>query len=217
MLNGIISLTNSDRYIENGGLTINEVLIKPYEENTISISLEIYIENDSDQTEEIQKWNIVCRDIMYNTSNKIHEFKIPGTQIKLYSSHPVLWNYSTSHYFSVSGLCNNIPELMGDLFIAHQKACGNWVDFAAIFSSLPETLLTQRENQLAAPQEIANTYFEVLRNHEIQYTVNEVVEGEKGLHALFFSNPKIWSDDECFGQPYLIAKQFEEIELSKSN
>jgi hypothetical protein len=213
MLEQLRKLTSSDDYLKDGGLRIKEVLIRPWEEKEMKIILEILMDFPTSQLPEKQTWEIVCQDIMYNTSNRIQEPKIPHTQIKVLTEHPALWNYSRSIYFSVNGTCDNIPELMGDLFIGHDKVCGNWVDFQWLYSGLPETLATQRENQLAVPEQLSDSCFKVFKKHNIKYVVNEIEKGDKDLLMLLFSNPDIWPDNYCFGQPYLIARNFGEKRL----
>lgn len=214
MLEQLIQLTNSENYKQNGGMRITEVLIRPWDENEIKIKLETFIDDPvEEQLSQKQIWQITCKDIMYNTSSRIHEPKIPHTQIKLFTEHPVLWNYGNSIYFSINGVCDNISEVVGDLFSAHDKACGNWVDFHWLFASLPETLKAQRRNQFAVPEKLFETYSSIFKAHQINVSINEHQKGEDNLAVLFFSNPNICSDEYSFGQPYLVAKKFEETKI----
>jgi hypothetical protein len=212
MLEQLIRLTASPEYLERGSMRVKEVLIRPWEGVPIKIILDVYFEND--QSLAIQTWELICKDIMYNTSNKVHEPKIPQTQIKLYSEHPILWNYDDETFYSVKGTSANISELMGDLFIANSNASGNWVAFDDLFWSLPKTLETQRKNQLAMPNQLCEPCFEVFKKHKIEYVINSVQKGQReGLNVLFFSRPQNWPDNESFGQPYLVAKEFGERSL----
>lgn len=213
MLKQLIQLTNSDGYKQNGGMRIKEVSIRPWDESEVKILFEIFINNMIKELSQRQTWQITCKGIMYNTASRIHEPKIPHTQIKVFTEHPVLWNYSDSIYFSVKGIPDNISEVIGDLFSAHDKACGNWVDFHWLFSGLPETLKTQRRNQLAVPEKLFETYNAIFKKHNITVSVNEHQKEDNSLAVLFFSNPDIWSDDYSFGQPYLVAKKFEEKQI----
>jgi len=214
MLEQLIQLTNSNDYKQNGGMRITEVLIQPWNKNEMKITLETFIDNPTqEEVSQKQTWQIKCKHIMYNTSSKIHEPKIPHTQIKVFTEHPVLWNYGNSIYFSVDGVCDNIAEVVGDLFLVHDKACGNWVDFHWLFASLPETLKTQRQNQLAVPEKLFETYNGIFKKHKINVSINEHQKGENDLVVLFFSSPNIYPDDYSFGQPYLVAKEFEEIQI----
>ena len=207
MLEQLTRLTTSDDYLEHGTMRIKEVLVRPWEEKEVLITLEIIIDLPSHQEADRQTWQIACKDVMYNTSNRIHEPKV-RPQIKVLTHHPVLWNYGRQTYFSVSGICNNISQLMGDLFAEHDKACGGWVDFHWLYSGLPETLLTQRENQLAVPSPLADTCFKVLKKYDIGYIINEECDGETGLSMLLFSDFNNWDDNYSWGQPYLIAKEY---------
>ena len=103
---------------------------------------------------------------------------------------------------------------MGELFIAHTKTCGGWVDFHRLYDGLPQTLETLRENQLAVPLRLKDTCFQVLDRYGVKYKVNSIQENEKGYKLLLFSNDGIWPDDENFGQSFLIAKEFAERKLN---
>jgi hypothetical protein len=209
MLEKLIKLTATPEYLERGSMRVKEVLIRPWEEAPIKIILDIYFEND--QSLDIQTWELTCKDIMYNTSSKVHEPKIPQTQIKLYSDHPILWNYDDETFYSVKGTCANISEFMGDLFFANSNASGNWVAFDDLFWGLPKALETQPQNQLAMPNQLCNSCFEVFKKHKIEYIINAVQKGRReGLKVLFFSRPQNWPDNKSFGQPYMVAKEFEE-------
>jgi len=208
MLDQLTQLTNSDEYIQRMNLFITEVVIRPKEE--MRITLEIFDDFSKNVEKDKQVWEIICKDIIYSTSNKIHEPKRPYNRINVYTDHPVLLNYVSSVYFSITGTCDNIAELMGDLFIAHDKTCGDWVDFHWLFSSLPETLRTLRSNQLSLPEKLFPIYAEVFKKHNLQFTINEVDKQENDLTVLIFGNPDVAPDNYCFGQPYVVAGSFEE-------
>ena len=103
---------------------------------------------------------------------------------------------------------------MGELFIEHSKACGNWVEFHRLYHSLPETLATFRENQLAIPSRLKDTCFHVLERHGILCRINDIDKKEKEYQVLFFSNDGNWPDEENFKQSYIIAESSSERRLS---
>lgn len=103
---------------------------------------------------------------------------------------------------------------MGDLFIEHTKACGNWVSFHWLYASLPETLATLRENQLSIPVPLKNACFQVLDKFGIKYRVNDIQKNDKLYQILFFSNAEIWPDNENFKQSHIIAETFSERRIS---
>src|SRR4051812_32875166 len=98
MLNQLVRLTNSEEYIHQWNLVITEVIVRPREKAELRITLEVFdgfsenIENDK------QVWEIICKDIIYSTSNKIHEPKRPYNRINIYTDHPVLLNYGNELY-----------------------------------------------------------------------------------------------------------------------
>jgi hypothetical protein len=97
---------------------------------------------------------------------------------------------------------------MGDLFIEHSKACGGWVDFNCLYGGLAETIQTLRKNQLAIPMRLKDSCFGVLDRHGISYQVNAVEKSENKYRLLLFSCEINWPDNENFGQPHIIAKEF---------
>ncbi|MGF2411491.1 hypothetical protein [Ferruginibacter sp.] len=212
MLDQIQTITSSEGYLKGGGIKILEVLFTPWENTELKIRLEIFIEFDYGERTETQTWEISCKGTW--GSKGIEHPKIPHTQIKLLKDHPVLWDDDDSSYYSVKGTCENIPEFMGDLYIAHKSICGDWIDFHRLYSSLPETLKTQRENQLKIPNRLQKSCFEVFDKHGIKYEINEVEKKRIDYYVLFFSTPDIWPDDQNFMQAYVIAEYFEEVRIT---
>jgi hypothetical protein len=126
----------------------------------------------------------------------------------------LLWHLGDQVYFSVTSKSSDIPALMGELFIKHTKASGNWVDFHWLYSGLPETLETLRENQLAIPAGLKTACFKMLDKYGVEYCINTIQKNDKNYHVLFFSKSDIWPDKENFKQSYIIAKGFSERRLS---
>jgi hypothetical protein len=153
-------------------------------------------------------WEVVCNGLGLEDGRQLPNALIPTCQIKLLETHPLLWQYENEISFSIITGTEAISSLIGDLFIEHSNACGNWIHFHWLYSSLPETLLTLRENQLAIPAPLKDACFRVLDKYGVRYSINQIQEGEKGYNLLFFSSTKIWPDEENFGQPYIIAKEF---------
>lgn len=168
----------------------------------------VELSEDDMLDEERQVWEVTCNGLA--GTDGIPLALIPTTQIKIYDQHPLLWNFENEIFFSIKSRTDDILALMGDLFIEHSKACGNWIDFHWLYSGLPETLFTLRENQLAIPAPLQKACFSVLEKHNVQYSINEVQENEEGYSVLFFSNTANWPDEENFGQSHIIAKEFSE-------
>ncbi len=210
MLDKLIEITASSPYITSGSLRVKETLIKPWEIPDTTLIFEIWNEDDEDVASEV--WKVTCYDLAHTQS--IPQFVIPRTKLKLFDQHPLLWNFDDEIYFSIRSKTDHIAKLMGELFIEHTKACGNWVDFQWLYSSLPTTLETLRENQLAIPVPLKNACFDTLEKYGIKYQVNSVQQKPNEYKVLFFSNSDIWPDEENFKQPYIIAKEFSENKLS---
>jgi hypothetical protein len=146
-------------------------------------------------------------------TNGIPQAIIPGTKLILLTDHPVLWSIDNSIFFSVISKAANIAELMGDLFIAHSEASGNWVSFHSLYSGLPTVLETERKNQFTIPKQLERSCFDTLTKYCVTYQINTVEISSEKYKVLFFSNEAIWRNEANFGQSYIIAKQFYESRL----
>ena len=210
MLKELRRITSTEPYKSAGGMRMKEILITPWPTLNAKFVVEIWTDENEDAAPEM--WEIICNDLAQ--TGGIPQTIIPRTQLELFDNHPVLWHLDDEIFFSVIGKTENIPALMGELFIEHTKACGNWVDFQWLYSGLPTTLASLGENQLAIPIQLKSACFEVLDRHNIKYRINTIQESEKGYSVLFFSNPDIWPIEENFKQSYIIAKEFSERRLS---
>jgi len=153
-------------------------------------------------------WKVACDGLF---DHRLHiGYLRPFYQVKILTEHPVLWNYHSKIYFSVYGTVKDIPSLLGDLFLVHGKACGNWVEFDRVFGFLPEILGNTTDNQLAAPTPLWPHYVKVFEQHNLNYTVNEIEEDQR-FSALLFSSID-FPDDYNYGQPFAIAESFELLE-----
>jgi len=210
MLEELRRITSTEPYKTYGGMRMKEILITPWDTPNAKFVFEIWIDENEDKAPEI--WEVICNDLAQ--TDGIPQFIIARTQLKVFDNHPLLWHSDDDVYFSVTSKSSDIPALMGELFIEHTKACGNWVDFHTLYDGLPETLETLRENQLAIPVRLKNVCFNVLDKYGVEYLINAVENRGKDYYVLFFSNSDIWPDEENFKQPYIIAKQFSERKLS---
>jgi hypothetical protein len=210
MLEELRRITSTQPYKSSGGMKVKEISIMPWDSKNTKLILDIWI--DDEESTQVQTWELTCTDLAQ--TDGIPQMIIPGTQLKVFEDHPILWSLDDEVFFSVTSKASNIPALMGELFIAHTKACGNWIEFHWLYGSLPETLETLRENQLAVPVPLKDTCFHVLEHYGVEYRVNTIQENEKGYKVLFFSNEEIWPDAINFKQSYIIAKEFSERRLS---
>jgi hypothetical protein len=210
MLKELRRITSTEPYKSDGGMRMKEILITPWDTPNAKFLFEIWTDDNEGTVPEM--WEVICNDLAQ--TDRIPQSIIPRTQLELFVNHPVLWHLDDKVFFSISSKADNIPELMGELFIEHTKACGNWVDFQWLYSSLPTTLETLRENQLAIPVQLKSSCFDVLKKHGVKYQVNTIQENDKGYKFLFFSNPEIWPNEVNFKQSYIIAKEFSETRLS---
>ena len=189
----------------NNGMRVKEISVKPWESPDAKFLFEVWKDGLSDAPHEM--WEVTCMDLRDNQG--IPLAVMSGTQLKLLDNHPLLW--SREVYFTITGSAENIPSIMGELFIEHTKVCGNWVDFHWLYSSLPETLETLRENQLAIPINLKDSCFQILERHGVKFKVNSIESEDqnflKDCQVLLFSHEN-WPDSENFRQSYIIGKGF---------
>jgi hypothetical protein len=193
MLEELRRITSTEPYTSNGGMWIKEITITPWANADAKFVFELSEDDMIDQ--ERQVWEVSCKGLA--ETDGIPQAIIPTTQIKVYDDHQLLWNFQNKIFFSIKSKSDNIPSMMGELFIEHSKSCGNWIEFHWLYASLPETLMTLRENQLAIPAPLQKACFGVLEKYG-EYSV------------LFFSNSVNWRDEENFGQSHVVAKEFSE-------
>jgi hypothetical protein len=206
MLERLIEITNSEEFIQDGHIAIKEVIARQREFDLRLIFDILY------SVEEVAKFNceIYCEGIAYTTSNRLHEYKRPYNRINLYHDHPVLWNYESSHWLNLKAPSINVAELMGDLFLVHDKACGNWVDFHWLFHSVPSRLQTADGATVVIPARLLEAYNPVFDKHKMTYNIIETSDVENEFSVLLFGNPDISPDGYNFGQPYIVAEKFSE-------
>ena len=203
MLEQLISLTNSESYIQQGHILMKEVVVKQklYE---LKMTFDIY-NNVTDVME--YHCEVICKDIAYTTSNRLHEFKRPFNRINVFKDHPLLFNYSSTQWLQIKGKDVNLAELMGELFIAHDYACGNWVDFHWLFHKIPKRLHSDKGATIEVPEELLSFYLPIFDKHHLDYFIKETNEVENNYLVLIFGNADISPDTYNFGQPYIVAKQ----------
>ena len=206
MLETLIEITNSDDFVQNGHIAIKEVIARQ-KEFDLRLIFDI-----QDSIQEVAKYHceVYCEGIAYTTSNRLHEFKRPYNRINLYHDHPVLWNYESSHFLTLRGVDANISELMGDLFIVHDKACGNWIDFHWLFNGIPDRIHATEGVRIEIPTRLLEDYKPVFEKHKLTFTVDETTDVNNEYCVLIFGNPDISPDNYNFGQPYIVAEKFTE-------
>jgi hypothetical protein len=210
MLEELRRITSTQPYKSSGGMWVKEMAIAPWNDQA-KLLLELS-EDDEDDTQK-QLWEIVCNGLGLEDSRRIPNALVPTCQIKLLDNHPLLWNYENEIFVTINTTTDAISSLIGDLFIEHTNACGNWVDFHRLYRSLDKTLLTLSDNQLAIPAPLKEACFLVLDKYGVRYSIDQIQEGKKGYSLLFFSNAKTWPDEENFGQPFIMAKEFSERKI----
>jgi hypothetical protein len=217
MLDQLIQITNSEEFIDYGDLKILEVHTQPEVSRDLFLKLEIVLEDAQTFESTSQVWEVRCVDTLYCYGNSLKDYKRPYNQIRVYDKHPVLFNYADSVECNLSGTCRNVPELIGSLYLAHTKACGQWVDFSWHFFHIAEHIQSKNQVDLAVPTPLLEVYKTVFQEYGLQCTTIEAIQSsqyQKSLQALIFSNPAVCPDDFNLGQPYQVALEFEEKRIS---
>jgi hypothetical protein len=204
MLQELIQLTSTEIFRSHGVMRITETLIKPWETPDARFIFEIWTDDREDADSQI--WELTCRDLI--NFQEVPIIIVPGTEIKLHDDHPVLWGWGDEVYYTITSKAGNIAGIMGDLFIEHTKACGNWVDFAWFYHGLAEVLAMPGNNQLKVPAPLQHMCFQVLKAHGVQYRIIGTQPAVRKYQVLFFSKVNNWPDDLNFRQPYIIAEEF---------
>ena len=212
---GLRQVTATEAYKANGSVRVKEISFTPWETPIARFVFEVFIDDFNIDVQDTvpEKWEVICSDADYNVTEGVPIYLYPRAQIKLFDDHPILWAFGDEIYFNVTSKPNNIPALMGDLFIEHSRVCGNWVDFQWLYSGLPGAF-ELKENQLAIPVQLKDACFQVLEKHGVQYRINCFQENQKDYRVLFFSYEAAWPDGENFKQGYIIAKDFSERKIS---
>jgi hypothetical protein len=208
-LEQLIQFTNSEDFNSDWAFFATGFNLTP-RTDTMIISLEaLYDGFDEKHFKDKKSWKIACNGFF---AHRLYAgYLRPFYQLKILSTHPLLWNYGTEAFFSVHGSCKDIALLMGELFLVHSEVSGNWVQFHDVFGSLPQILETKTENQLSAPIPLLQHYLNVFQRHGVDYTLNTTQQNQQELFALLFSNND-FSDSYDYGQPFVVAESFEIIE-----
>lgn len=204
MLQELIQLTSTELFRSHGVMRIIETVLKPWETPDARFIFEIWTDDRADA--DSQMWELTCRNLI--NFQEVPIVVTPGTKLRLYDDHPVLWGWDDEVYYNITSKAGNIAAIMGDLFTEHTKACGNWVDFAWSYQGLAEALAMPGNNQLNVPSRLQDVCFQVLKAHGVQYRIITTQPAMRKYQVLFFSKDHIWPDDTNFRQPYIIAEEF---------
>ncbi|MBO9205236.1 MULTISPECIES: hypothetical protein [Niastella] len=202
MLEQLIEITNSEAFILKGNLIINEVVAR---QKTFDLKIRFMIIdhiNDLIQYE----GEIFCEG--HGTSSRLEGLKFPYNRIKLYTSHPALWENNNILYLNLQGSVTNVAELIGDLYIAHNNACGNWIDFHRLFFSIPQWINTKEGATIHIPESLLETYQPIFNKHGVTFSKRSTDKGKHKHSLLLFGNPGISPDNFYLLQPYIIAEKF---------
>ncbi|MEJ7559896.1 MAG: hypothetical protein WKF66_16410 [Pedobacter sp.] len=160
-----------------------------------------------------RNWNIACEGLFGQRLRAGYLMPLYG--IKVLQDHPILLNYSSETCFSITGGCENIALLMGELFLVHNQKCGNWVQFHRIFGFLPTLLETNTDFTLVGPTALVEHYRPVLQRHKINYKTKALEPRLEMPSVLLFSSD-YFPDRYDHGQSYIVATSFELLEDQSS-
>ncbi len=106
MLDELMTLTATEPYRTYGGMRIKEVLIQPWENPDAIITLEIWVDDMSDDPHEL--WEIICTNLGQTDGIPLAVFG--GSEIGLFDDHPLLWD--SEIYFSITSTATDITVLV---------------------------------------------------------------------------------------------------------
>jgi hypothetical protein len=131
MLEQLIALTNKDDFWGNWHLRLEQAQFRG---DTLTFIVSTIMDDDPPAEKTLQWWLVECQRIVLESG--IGQLNVPNYRINVLSEHPLLWQYDERLHLSLSGKVQSLSTLLGDLFLAHIKVCGNWLDFNSIVAGL---------------------------------------------------------------------------------
>jgi len=205
MLSKIIEITNSQHFIERQSIVTRSVKMTL---STFEMDFQI-VDNWTEQV--FYECHLYAENLGHTIDHRMHQTGVGYKQFNLYEDHPSLWHHQTSTYYLLYGFVNDLSALIGDLYLVHEKVCGNWVDFHHLIFGLEKRLNNGLETGIELPHTFSTPYLEIFRKHNVKYTPKNIREGSGHYQALIIGNDAITTDELNLGQPYIVAEKFTAI------
>jgi hypothetical protein len=212
MLEQLIQLTNSLDFVENGHFSVLEVIAPP-PRNKVVFKLEALVEDPQSHESTRQVWEVTCLDVL--DMGGLLDYNWPYSRLNIYKDHPVLYNYESARAtLRLAPPYSNSTDLLGSLYMAHDAACGHWVNFQNTIYRLTEQLQKgDNKVELSIPTPLVQAYSKACQQQGVSCTVVNTREAgytSSKLQALILGAPEACPDDFRLWQPYVVAHRFEE-------
>jgi len=202
MLSDLIDLTNSKEFFDNLSISTKALRMTRF-----TFEMDFYIFNDL--TEQVLfECSLQARGLGYSAESRMIETGVGYKQINLYENHPILWNYQTSQYFILHGPVDDLPSLLGELYLVHQQVSGNWINFHSLVFGMSKRLNTAQETGIELPEPLIKSYLTIFQKHNLSYTPKNLRKNDGQYKTLIVGNEAITTNELNLGQPYIIAQQF---------
>lgn len=209
MLDQLIALTNRDDFWGNWHLMLDHAY---FQNDTINFIVST-IRDEYPPAEDTRRWwSIECKGVV--SEYGIGRLSLPNYRINLLSEHPLLWQFEEKKSLIVRGEAHSLSRLLGDLFLVHIKACGNWLDFNGMVAGLHWRLQKEGQAEMLLPNRLLEVYQPLLEQHGLNVFVKHGLQATPGLTMLLIGNPLISEDVYRFGQVYIVAKAFSAKEIA---
>ena len=203
MLDQLIALTNKDDFWGNWHLHLEQA---HFIGDTLTFIVSTIMDDFPPAEKTLQWWQVECNGMV--TESGIGRLNVPNYRINLLNDHPLLWQYEERLHLLLKGKVQSLSHLLGDLFLAHIKCCGNWLDFNGMVAGLHWRLQQEGEAEMLLPRRLLKVYQPILEQHGLKINIEPGLEATIGLKMLLIGNPHMSEDNYRFGQVYVVAKDF---------
>lgn len=203
MLHQLIKLTNNEDFFSNWHLKAE---FAQFQNDTLRFIVSTIKDDYPPANETLQWWLIECNS--YMSERGIAKVNKPNYRINIIHDHPLLWTFEEKTHLFIKGEAESLTRLLGDLFLTHVSACGNWIDFNGLIAGLHWRLQAKGSADMILPHRLLPMYLPILERHNLQVAVERLNDDKQGLMLLFIGNPLLSPDNYNFNQAYVIAKSF---------
>jgi hypothetical protein len=203
MLDQLIAFTNQADFWGNWHLRLEQA---EFHNDTLNFIVSTIKDDYPPAEDTLQWWLIECKGVV--SESGIGRLNLPNYRMNLLSEHPFLWQYEESKHLLLKGKVQSLSHLLGDLFLAHIKTCGNWLDFNGMVAGLHWRLQKEGEAEMLLPHRLLKVYQPILEQHGLNVIVEPGWEATPELKMLLIGNPLMSEDAYRFGQVYVVAKEF---------
>ena len=198
MLSNIIeALSNtefsSDIYFSLDGIQIDD--------DKLILTIQVTYEDDD---EKLQVWKVTCKDFKDHKLN-VNYFE----EFEVLDEHVLLWEYnSNSANLFFKGQCNEIIQVIGDLFLSHSNIVDGQIHLEKYLNINDNNvdllgLLKQGEGLFSkGPSNLIKVHEKILSAHGYRTSLIEFPTEENNKYKIFI-----------FGDSFVVAKDFQAFQI----